>query len=148
MKTGHYILNYFSLPFHKNNIFFSFSTFLQHSSSLHPASNTHLLFFLLLPPFFVPSPEPCARLPAFTSLGNFLTPRFLSSGAQFFPYHSIKHSFYPLLSDVSPSTSIHLLLSPSLPFPSLSPPDYPTTTTTTSLALTAVHSIFLHMRFA
>ena len=57
------------------------------------------------------------------SLSSFFFSFFLPFGS--FPYRSIKHSFYPLLSDVSPSTSIHLLLTLSLPFPSLSPPDSP-----------------------
>lgn len=144
MKTGYHILNYFSLSFHKI-IFFSFSIFLLHSSSLHSASN--VLFFSFAPSIFVLFPWTVYTSARFYFSGKFLTPRSLSSVVQFFPYRSIKHSFYPLLSDVSPSTSIHLLLSLSLPFPSRSPPNYPTTTTT-SLALTAVHSIFLHMRFA
>lgn len=72
------------------------------------------------------------------------TPLSLSFAIHFFPYRSIKHSFCPLLSDVSPSTSIHLLLTLSLPILSW----HPSPTTTTSLALTAIPSIFLHMRFA
>lgn len=103
---------------------FSFSSFLSCSSSSHPlfsfpsciswpvyTSAWFLFFFTSL----------CSFTPL--SLSSFFFSFFLPFGS--FPYRSIKHSFYPLLSDVSPSTSIHLLLTLSLPFPSLSPPDSP-----------------------
>ena len=121
-----------SLPRRENDFYFisvfliflfSFMFFLITSSLFIPSRiswpvYTSACFFLFFFFFFYL----CAVLHLYPSPLFFFF-FFLPFGS--FPYRSIKHSFYPLLSDVSPSTSIHLLLTLSLPFPSLSPPDSP-----------------------
>lgn len=100
-----------SLTFHENNLYFipvfpfltSFSMSPHHHTiSFHSPPISHGL---------------CIRLPVFTSL-CISTPLSLPFFAvQFFPYRPIKHFFHPQLCDISPSTSIHLLLTLSLLFP-------------------------------
>lgn len=141
--------HFLSLTFHENDLYFisvspflSFSTFLRH----------HILSFRFPPAFPAISHGLCICLPVFffTSLCIFtpLSLSFCCSVLSLSPHKTLlpPAAFWRL--------SFHLHPSPphSLPpFPALSPLDNPhpsSPNTTTSLALTAVHSIFLHMRFA